>query len=161
MTDTETSFARANRLADEAKAARALIVLERRNTPVPEDDEPFDDRLTLGVRDVVIAQEDGTWPPFAVVQASVRITREPRYTDEARAMARALRLFRPNILPAHPGQKFCAACAQWVNVNGFSKDSTRRDGLHPYCNDCRNEQARRAYATAREGQVRRYYRRAA
>ena len=155
MTDKETSFQRALRLA----AQRAPATFERRAAPVPEDDQPVDDRLTIGVRKIIVAQEDGTWPPFAIVQSSIRVKREPREMNEARVLARALRLFRPDILPAHPGKKFCAGCAQWVNVSGFGKDASRRDGLHPYCNECRNERARRAYATSRGGAVRRYYRR--
>jgi len=142
-------------------APRGTKTKKQRRFAPADNDDVVDDRITLRVREVVVAQEDGTWPPFAVVQSSVRVSREPRATDEARALERALRLFRPDIQPARPGFKFCASCAQWVSVRGFDKDASRRDGLHPYCKQCRREHERRMYeaAQARAGKKPRRYRR--
>lgn len=40
--------------------------------------------------------------------------------------------------PEHVGDK-------WVNRSRFSADKRMTDGLHAYCKDCRNRQARFAY----------------
>lgn len=165
MTDTETSFQRANRLADEAKARKRR---ECRSQPLrlvkSEEPQPGDDRLDLltlgGTRGMIVAQEDGEWPPFAIVQASRTVHRDPRYVDEDIVLLRELHVFRPEIYPAQPGFKYCAACGDWVRLEGFSPDASRRDGLHAYCKDCRNRQRREHYAGRRDT-VRKYYRKQA
>ena len=33
--------------------------------------------------------------------------------------------------------KRCSKCNRWLSKDSFSKDSNRKDGLDPYCKDCR------------------------
>lgn len=164
MADIETSFQRALRIADETKARkRAAWHMRPFRLPAPDEPEPGDDLLDVitlgGTRGIIVQQEDGEWPPFAIVQASRMVRRDPHYVDEAVELMRALHIFRPEIYPARPGFKYCASCGDWVRVEGFSPDASRRDGLHAYCKDCRNRQRREHYAGGRE--VRKYYRKQA
>ncbi len=39
--------------------------------------------------------------------------------------------------------KKCIRCDNWVSKDSFSKDKTRKDGLHPYCSICRSTDHKR------------------
>lgn len=36
--------------------------------------------------------------------------------------------------------KKCYKCENWLSVENFTKDKTRKDGLHPYCKICRSRE---------------------
>lgn len=114
------------------------------------DERPLD-IITLGTKEIAVPQEDGEWPPYAMVQASRVWAHDPRVVDEQEAfwVSVTMRNFEPEIYAARPGYKWCADCGEWVHVRGFSPKADTKDGLHPYCKQCRNQQARRQYASAR------------
>ena len=37
----------------------------------------------------------------------------------------------------------CYRCENWVSLESFGKDNTRKDGLHPYCKNCRSQENKR------------------
>lgn len=117
-----------------------------RNTARQQNTEELLDCITLGGKhSIMVPQEDGNWPPFASVQASNTVNRDP-----SRHLVSDDRLLRmaaqPQVREQVPGYKWCSNCGDLVKAEGFSLDPHSRDGRHTICKTCRNEQARRWYA---------------
>lgn len=108
--------------------------------------------VTLGTKEIVVIQEDGKAPPYAWVQSSRVWNRDPTVNDEQHRTRRALALAaKPTIQSHRPGWKWCAGeCGEWRMVNRFTAKADASDGLHPYCNQCRADHARRMYAAKRD-----------
>lgn len=41
--------------------------------------------------------------------------------------------------------KECAKCKETISLDNFTKDKSRKDGLHPYCKSCRKKQMQDNY----------------
>ena len=41
--------------------------------------------------------------------------------------------------PTQDNFKVCKECNQWLPIEAFSTHKRNKDGLHHYCNDCKNE----------------------
>ena len=46
--------------------------------------------------------------------------------------------------------KRCCKCGQWLTVDSFSKDKSRKDGLCPYCKICKKTCAAKFYKNNKE-----------
>lgn len=137
--------------------------MARRNlylAPRQKEDDSRLDRISTKTRPVVVEQA-GSWPPFAIVQASGFSKRQPRYTDENALLRRALKAFEPEVFRVPEGRKWCSECGDWVNKDNFSPKKGAADGLQYVCKTCRNDYARRVYATSLDREVRTYTRKAA
>ncbi len=99
--------------------------------------------ITLKRGSIVVDQSDGTYPPFAIVQASGRAYRDPRVTaGEDELYKRAWQTLE--IQQHRPGEKFCGKCGDWHLVADF--DDSHRDGKYSWCKSCRRAyQARLKY----------------
>jgi hypothetical protein len=113
------------------------------------DDPPdYPDRITLGgVKPfgVPTVSDDGKRKESSVIQVSRgMLSRQPRMTDEAKAIRRERR-FGTTIIPGVKGYKWCSACGDWVEVKGFSEDRRNHDGYQNHCKECRAAHARMVY----------------
>lgn len=124
-------------------AKRKLYVGER-----PQESSRVD-MITTRVRPVVVEQM-GSWPPFAIVQASGYTGRPPRWTDENALLRRALKTFEATVYSIPEGHKWCGTCGDVRRKDRFTADRRNRDGLHSTCNYCRAEHSRRMYWQAKE-----------
>lgn len=51
---------------------------------------------------------------------------------------------------AHKSSKECQKCGISKSVEDFHKDSSRKDGYHPYCKSCKNKLRRKHYKQNKE-----------
>lgn len=114
-------------------------------------------RLTLkGTKNVVVAQEDGHWPPFASVQASRSVHRDPRILtavqDYSYDKPDELARFSPPTYTDSDGIErhliWCKDCDTWQRPTAFSPDKRAYNGLKSSCRTCRNRRGREDYAEA-------------
>lgn len=78
-------------------------------------------------------------------------------TEDERASERRRRMRRAGMagLAAHPPEiveeatKYCGGCRTVLPVSSFSRDVTKRDGLHSWCRACANEARRQREAAER------------
>lgn len=101
-----------------------------------------------GTRHILVQQEDGHWPPFAIVKASRTAPRDPRSPDRQRVILRTIDMFLPptptyvdnfgNIVR----KVWCSRCGEWQRPAAFSPDKSRPNGLRGWCKTCCAEKQR-------------------
>ncbi len=111
-----------------------------------------DERITL--RDGVV-NVDGMQ-----VRGSRSCVRDPRKANPTLEMLERLEriAWMPRINPAPKDKIWCSECAEWLSVNQFHKDASRRNGHCYICVECKRKQERRRYANKLDHPVRNYKR---
>lgn len=142
------SYTEINRRADAIKARRNKANAGRKPISIGVDDSTF----TGDVRYLVVAQYDGEWPPFAIVQASGVYPRDPRMSEDAYEVMQAysmlqvqLSVYEPPLDNYGEAMKYCGKCGDWQSKRAFSADKSRRDGLRAWCKSCESAMASERY----------------
>lgn len=105
--------------------------------------------ITLKGGAIIVDQSDGTFPPFAIVQASRRAYRDPRITmTEEQELRRALQRIEIRSISSH--EKHCVNCGDVKLKMDFDASSDTRDGCHSWCKQCRREYQAKWKYEARE-----------
>jgi hypothetical protein len=95
-----------------------------------------------GAWDIEVLQEDGYWPPSAIVQASRTAPRDP-LTADPQIVART-RFVSPLIPHVYNGRgelvvyEYCGGCGDWQHPDAYYPDETRPNGKRGYCKTCEN-----------------------
>lgn len=94
---------------------------------------------------ILIDQSDGTFPPYAIVQASRRAYRDPRITlTVEQELKRALQRIEIRSIGIH--EKHCVNCGDVKLKTEFDAHPETRDRLFSWCKSCRRAwQAKRKY----------------
>jgi len=108
--------------------------------------------ITLrGVRHILIPQEDGHWPPFAIVQASRTAPRDPKALERQRPILTTEDLFLPRA-PTYATADgdvqrlvWCSRCDEWQRPTAFGPDKRKVNGLRSWCRTCENDYDRWRY----------------
>lgn len=105
------------------------------------------DTITLGGTDkpIYVPQVDGVWPPYAEIQASRTLPRQPHYKNEQLMLIKELINFEPTLYQKPPDTEYCTACGEFVARRLFSPDKRKRNSLDSICKTCRASHKRRMY----------------
>lgn len=102
-----------------------------------------------GTIDIEVLQEDGQWPPSAVVSASRTAPRDPLTFDpQTPAKDRFMAPLIPHVYDKRGNlivYIYCGGCGDWQNPDAFSDDATRSNGKRGYCKSCESERAGARY----------------
>ncbi len=111
-----------------------------------------DERITL--RDGVV-NIDGVQ-----VRGSRSCVRDPRKASPTLEMLERLEriAWMPHIKPVPKDKKWCSECAEWLSLNQFHKNISRRDGYCYVCAECERKRKRREYQNTVNHTVRHYKR---
>jgi hypothetical protein len=138
-----------------AKRKPRLPVLVRPK-PLGKGDE-FSDRVTLGTTTHIVeayvfaraGEKPEDNPEISVIMSGRAPKRQPFDFYNPPSPKNIIEL-NPGIKLAPPGQKWCSVKDHWVDKSGFTKKDDAFDGLHPYCQDCRNAYKRQMYWLKKE-----------
>lgn len=121
---------------------RATVIIDR-----AQFDDYRLDKITGKVKTISVWQGvHGGVDEFVFVQKSGFSNREPREVEIWEHTIRGIdRGYTMHVYDAHPHEKWCSDCGDWVNKNGFSPKADARDGLHPICKTCRADRERQKY----------------
>lgn len=110
--------------------------------------------ITLrGSWDIEVLQEDGHWPPSAVVQASRTAPRDPLTFDpQTVAKTRFMAPLTPHVYDRAGNLTvyiYCGSCGDWQHPDAFSDDGTRPNGKRGWCKSCCADRQRNYRAAKR------------
>lgn len=102
----------------------------------------------LGFDDELITLRDGAVNVDGVqVRGSQTCIRDPRKANPTlELLQRVQSIFTPKIYPVPKGKKYCSECAEWLPLDQFHKNSSRRDGHSYVCGNCERGRQRLIYA---------------
>jgi len=86
----------------------------------------------------------------ALINIVTDATAHPQYTRERDPYGR-VNVYKPTrpALRVVVGERCCSRCGGWKERDEFNRDSSRADGLDPYCRDCRSHINAEQYARRR------------
>lgn len=93
------------------------------------------DLVTYGSKLGAVAQEDGHWPPYAMVTIPRAVQRQPQLLTR-----RGLKF---DFLDYHEkplGKEFCDWCGEFLDKDKFGKDSRKKNGVKTHCLKCEARQ---------------------
>lgn len=105
--------------------------------------------ITLkGAWDVEVLQEDGYWPPSAIVQASRTAPRDPLVGERQTVQHTTLAPLTPHYYKPN-GELvvyiLCPACGDFQAPDAFSNDANRPNGKRGYCKSCESAKSSARY----------------
>ncbi len=113
----------------------------------------FSDRITMsGARIIIVAQEDGTWPPFAEIVGSKSPIRKPTDPNAWIVQMEKAGLFQPLMFELTKDEKWCSHCGDKHHRSLFTKDNNRHDGYDVWCKVCRAADQKRRYWLSKDSE---------
>lgn len=104
------------------------------------------DHVTLKTKPFYVEQHDDHWPPYAEIEASSIVRKQPR--PLASRGDKKPEPFLSDKFPQHRWQKYCSG-GHWVDRWLFAEDKSRRDGLRYYCDVCEARMKKQRYWAAK------------
>lgn len=114
----------------------------------PRDNKPREylDYVCRKTKPITVPQEDGQWPPYAMVEASSFAPRRPRgEVDLWKLMVKSMATFEPEIHSKPVGTKLCSCCGNYVKLRDFSPHKTTKDRLQSWCKYCKADHNHKMY----------------